>query len=341
MKQFSEYSFMDYVHHLRLLSIYYLAMATAVFRKVVSALSSMNWFPDLVTPSDRAVSAYFRYCGLSPCTVDLDDQTVMHFWVPKHRRFDKPSLVMVHGYGGNAPWQFCTMIGPLSRSFDVYVPDLVFFGKSFSKRSDRTDVFQARCIGEGLTRMGLKRFSVFGISYGGFVAYRIADLYQEEVEKVVLLSSAVCRTVDQVKEELQKLGRDPIEVLVPSQPDSLRFLFNRSMHRTWKGIPDFLLRNYINVIYKDYRKERMELVEYLLADADPLPVLNQETLIIWGDQDRVFPPYFASQLQSHLGAKSKVEIIKDVGHAANMESPDQLNNLIKSFVSAGSSKHNA
>ncbi|KAF8401094.1 hypothetical protein HHK36_014397 [Tetracentron sinense] len=330
---------MDYVRHFRSLCFYYLAIAATVYWKAVSGLSSMNWFPGLVTLSDRALSKYFQYCGLSPCTVDLDDQTVMHFWVPKHRRFDKPSLVMVHGYGGNSRWQFCTMIGPLSQSFDVYVPDLVFFGKSFSKRSDRTDVFQAKCIGEGLRRMGLKRFSVFGISYGGFVAYRMADLYQEEVEKVVLSSSAICRTDDQVKEELQKLGRDVIEILVPAQPDDLRFLFNRSMSRPWKGIPDFFLRNYINMIYKDHRTEKIELVEHVLAskaDTDLLPVLNQETLIIWGDQDIIFSPYFASQLQSHLGPKSKIEMIKDVGHATNIESPAQLNNLIKSFLSGSS-----
>jgi pimeloyl-ACP methyl ester carboxylesterase len=40
------------------------------------------------------------------------------------------------------------------------------------------------------------------------------------------------------------------------------------------------------------RKERAELLQELLkngAGMDPLPVLTQETLIIWGDKDQVFP----------------------------------------------------
>lgn len=34
----------------------------------------------------------------------------------------------------------------------------------------------------------------------------------------------------------------------------------------------------------------------------------------------------------HLGPKSKVEIIKDAGHAVNMDAPISLNALITSFV---------
>jgi hypothetical protein len=34
----------------------------------------------------------------------------------------------------------------------------------------------------------------------------------------------------------------------------------------------------------------------------------------------------------HMGPKSKVEIIKDTGHAVNMDAPISLNALITSFV---------
>ena len=34
----------------------------------------------------------------------------------------------------------------------------------------------------------------------------------------------------------------------------------------------------------------------------------------------------------HLGPRSRVKIIKDIGHAANIESPDAVNDLITSFV---------
>ncbi|KAG1342633.1 putative 4,5:9,10-diseco-3-hydroxy-5,9, 17-trioxoandrosta-1(10),2-diene-4-oate hydrolase-like [Cocos nucifera] len=65
---------------------------------------------------------------------------------------------------------------------------------------------------------------------------------------------------------------------------------------------------------------------------EPLPVLKQETLILWGDQDEVFPLSLAYQLQRHLGAKSRLEVIKDAGHALQLEKPEHVNRLIKWFL---------
>ncbi|KAJ6427363.1 hypothetical protein OIU84_022872 [Salix udensis] len=206
----------------------------------------------------------------------------MHFWTSNHRRFNKPNLVMIHGYGGDARWQFFYQVGSLSRNFNLYVPDLLFFGQSSSKRSGRTDAFQARCLAECLKRFGVDKFSVYSISYGGFVAYRMAEICPEEVEKVVIVSSG----------------------------------------------------EFINVMVNHQRKEKLELLEHLLAKKAliSLPILTQETLLVWGDQDNVFPVNLAYQLQRHLGPRSRVKIIKEMGHAANLESPDAVNELIKSFV---------
>nr|CAD1822572.1 unnamed protein product [Ananas comosus var. bracteatus] len=102
-----------------------------------------------------------------------------------------------------------------------------------------------------------------------------------------------------------------------------------------KWVPDFLLRDFIQVMYLDQRKERVELLKELLEKGtgmDPLPVLTQETLILWGDQDRVFPLNLAHKLQKHLGEKSRLEIIKDAGHALQLEKAAQVNRLIEQFL---------
>ncbi|XP_059644675.1 uncharacterized protein LOC132286365, partial [Cornus florida] len=323
-------------HHL--LSFY-----LSILKRIASIFLTIKRFPFFVTLFDAIISVYFRFCGLSPCTVDLDDQTTMHFWTTNHRRFDKPGLVIIHGYGGNSRLQFVRQVGPLSQCFNLYVPDLLFFGKSFTNRSDRTELFQARCVCEGLKRLGVDRFSVYAISYGGFVGYRMAEICPEMVDKVVIVSSGIGCTEDQKGEQLRKLNRDPRDILLPEKPDDLRLLINLSIYKfdPFKWVPDFLLKEFINVMCKDYRKEKLELVEHILAmkaDSD-FPILTQETLLIWGDQDNVFPVCLAHQLQRHLGPKSKLEIIKDTGHAVNVESPDTLNHLIKLFV-LGKSKFN-
>ncbi|XP_062025326.1 uncharacterized protein LOC133741450 [Rosa rugosa] len=312
----------------------YLSAISTIFHHLKSFFFKTNWDSIFFRIPDTLVSLYFRLCGLSPCTVDIDDQTTVHFWTANHRRFDKPSLVLVHGYGGNSLWQFVCQVGPLSKKFNVYVPDLLFFGKSYTNRSDRSESFQAKCVMEGLKRLGVDRYSVYGISYGGFVAYRMAEMCPETVEKVVIVSSGVVWN-DQQKEELLRKNSNALEILVANNPHDLRLLVSRSIYKydVFKWVPDYVLQKLIEA-NKENRKEKLELLEHLVAKkADPsLAILSQETLIIWGDQDNVFPLYMAYQLQRHLGPKSKLEIIKDTGHAANFDSPDTINGLIKSFV---------
>ncbi|KAJ8646960.1 hypothetical protein MRB53_008708 [Persea americana] len=306
------------------------------------SISHLNVLPFLrrlfsfVFLKDLSLSFYFLYCGLTPCIIDLDDrQTSIHFYVPTRRRFRKPALVLVHGFGGNARWQWQHQVQALSSAFDLFVPDLIYFGGSSSTSAERSVEFQARCIGEGLRRLGVERYSACGISYGGFVVYQMAEAYREEIETVVIMSSGICATEEQREEMLRREGRDVVEILMPESAEDLRVLVERSMYRPPSWMPGFLLQDFIHVMYTDHRKERIEMLKELLekkVEANPLHVLNQETLIIWGDQDNVFPLYMGYQLKRHLGEKSKLEIIKDAGHAAQMESPRLVNDLIKSFI---------
>lgn len=213
----------------------------------------------------------------------------------------------------------------------------MFFGKSYSNRKERTDAFQAKCVCDGMRKLGVEKFSVYGISYGGFVVYRMAEMEEEMVEKVVIVSSGIVYTEEQKSEYLEKIGRNVVEILVPEKPEDIRTLCRLSMYKSdvSKWLPDFFLRGYIAA--DGWRKERQELVENLISEKpDPnLPVLTQETLIIWGDKDNIFPIQLAHQLHRHLGPKSKLEILKDVGHAANMEAPNLLNQFATSFILRG------
>lgn len=193
---------------------------------------------------------YFRFCGLSPCSIDLDDRTTMHFWTTNQRRPDKPDLVMIHGYGGSALWQFLGQVGPLSRAFNVHLPDLLFFGKSHTKWAERSDIFQAKCLAEGMRRLGVNRYSLYGISYGGFVAYRLAEMRPEEVAKVVIVSSAIIWTEDQKRDLLIRNGRDALEILLPETPSDLRLLVSLSTYKSdpFKWVPDFILSRFVQVI---------------------------------------------------------------------------------------------
>ncbi|GJT69455.1 alpha/beta hydrolase fold-1, partial [Tanacetum coccineum] len=115
----------------------------------------------------------------------------MHIWGAKNRVYKKANLVLIHGFGGNSKWQFLLQIRQLARDFNVYVPDLVYFGESYSSKPDRSVGFQAKCVCDGLKNMRVDKFSVYAISYGGFVGYRMAEVYDDMVEKLVIVSSGI------------------------------------------------------------------------------------------------------------------------------------------------------
>ncbi|XP_028763188.1 monoacylglycerol lipase ABHD6 [Neltuma alba] len=295
---------------------------------------------------------------------DDDNKTVMQFWVPTTINPHKPNLILIHGFGGSSRWQFFCQIWHLSRKVNLFVPDLLFFGDSYSGRSDRSDVFQAKCVVQGMKKLGVNRFSVAGISYGGYVTYKIAEMCPKEVEKVVIVSSGICYTEEQKTEHLNKIGRSPLELLVPENPEDLRCLLNLCLHRfdLLQRLPDFILREAIEAVLKENRKEKCEILDYLLnreADSKPgiliqreyivvlkcvafsimlrfdsllMYVCMKETLIIWGDKDRMFPIKQAYELQRHLEGRAKVQVMKDAGHALNFDSPLAMNNSIISFL---------
>ncbi|KAJ8755936.1 hypothetical protein K2173_024481 [Erythroxylum novogranatense] len=242
---------MDSVELLHGLSSYF-STILAFLRQLLTGLLETLRIPFYFTlVVDVVVSTYYKFCGLSPLTVDLDDQTTMHFWTPYRRQFHKPNLVMIHGYGGDTRLQFIYQVPSLSQKFNLYLPDLLFFGKSYSKRPDRTDMFQASCVVKGLKKLGVDRFSVYSISYGGYVAYEMAEMYPKEVEKVVIVSTGVGCSEEQKREQLKKIGRDPKELLLPATTSDLRQLVNLTVYKCnpIKWFPDIFLEQFMNVSY--------------------------------------------------------------------------------------------
>ncbi|CAN6902512.1 unnamed protein product [Brassica oleracea] len=306
----------------------YLTIALTLFQSLISCLFN---FPILIKITDSFLSLYFLvFCDLRPVTVDLDDgETTVHFWISGHRRISRPNLVMLHGYGGNSKWQFVHQVSDLSKSFNLFIPDLVFFGKSYTKNADRSVEIQARSIAGGLKKLGCDgtgrgRISVYSISYGGFVAYKMAEMWPEMMEKLVIVSSGVGFTQQQKTAEMRKHGGDCSKMLVPKTPVDLRMLVKISTNTGltfvhW--IPDFILSQFIAVMYENNRQELLELAKNLLEREEAeLHVISQKTLIVWGDKDKVFPLEHGYRLQRHL-QNSRLEIIKETGHAVNVEAP--------------------
>ncbi|KAL9254761.1 hypothetical protein AKJ16_DCAP00059 [Drosera capensis] len=286
---------------------------------------------------DKCYHYSFTHAGLRSTTTDLGDGTVIHCWAPKKHKDTKPTILLIHGFGANAMWQWDYYIDWLMPRFNVYVPDLVFFGESFTTRTDRTEGFQAWCLMNVMRRFGVGKMTVAGISYGGFVAYSMAAQFPDVVEKVVLCCSGVCLEEKDMEDGLFKVSsvEEAASILCPQSPEKLKLLMKLSYYRPPKGVPSCFLNDFIHVMCTEYVEQKTQLIEALLKDrklAD-LPKITQHTLIVWGDKDEVFPIELAHRLKRQKGDSAELVIIKNAGHVVNLEKPKKVLKHLKAFLS--------
>ncbi|XP_047320874.1 monoacylglycerol lipase ABHD6 [Impatiens glandulifera] len=286
---------------------------------------------------DRLYRYHFYFSGLRSAITDFGDGTVMHCWVPKSQRPNKPNLLLLHGFGANTMWQYGDLLRHFVHRYNVYLPDLLFFGGSRTARLERSETFQAQCVMRLMNEgHGVDKMSLVGISYGGFVGYSVAAQFPLAVEKVVLCCAGLC-----LEEEDMGGGLFPVadldeaaSILLPQTPDKLRELMRLSFAKTPLRVPSYFLSDYIHVMCTDHAKEKKELLQEILKDRkiSNIPTITQPSLIVWGEQDQIFPLELGYRLKRHIGDNAELVTIKNAGHAVNLEKPNEFANHLKGFL---------
>ncbi|KAH8498295.1 hypothetical protein H0E87_017276 [Populus deltoides] len=119
-----------------------------------------------------------RLVGVRSQVVEIEPGTLVHFWAPAenpnktkihNQAKRKPAVVFLHGFGFNgiSTWQFQMLA--LAKDYAIYVPDFLFFGGSFTDKTERSPAFQAECMARGLKKLGVEKCTLVGLSYGGMV----------------------------------------------------------------------------------------------------------------------------------------------------------------------------
>ncbi|KAH6795272.1 hypothetical protein C2S51_000417 [Perilla frutescens var. frutescens] len=303
---------------------------------------------NLVAAQKPLLHGLMKMAGVIPHNVEIDAGTVMNIWVPRETiKFDKttntstaarptkPVVVLVHGFAGEGivTWQF--QVGSLTKNYSVYVPDLLFFGGSITDSPDRSPTFQAECLVKGLRKLGIERCTVVGFSYGGMVAFKMAELYPELVEAMVISGSILAMTDSISKSTLEELGfSSSSELLLPTSVKGCKALLKVAAHKKlW--FPDRLHRDFLEVMFNN-RKERGELLEGLVVSTKDtsIPKFSQRIHLLWGEEDQIFKVELAKNMKEQLGDKATVEGIKKAGHLVHLERPCVYNTCLKQFLAS-------
>ncbi|XP_076893522.1 uncharacterized protein LOC143545528 [Bidens hawaiensis] len=169
---------------------------------------------------------------------------------PKPLNQTNQIFLLIHGFGANAMWQYNDFISPLVSKFNVYIPDLLLFGESYSTRPDRTERFQAECLMAALEAVGVVgKVHVMGLSYGGFVAYSMAAQFPEKVDKVVIAGLGVSLDESDMNTGLLSVKSidDAGSILLAQTPEKLRELLRMAFFKPPQNVPSCFLSDFINV----------------------------------------------------------------------------------------------
>ncbi|KAL5714469.1 hypothetical protein ACHQM5_016430 [Ranunculus cassubicifolius] len=291
-----------------------------------------------VVAAEKALCcSLMKLAGLKAITVEIQPGTKIRLWAPskppKHQK--KPVVVLLHGFAANANLTWMFQVGGLTKNYSVYVPDLLFFGGSFTDRSDRSPIFQADCLVECLGQLGIENTIVVGFSYGGMVAFKMAEKYPEFVQALVISGSTV-NLSDWVNDSnLSRLGFSSLQdMLLPTSVQGLKTLFSLAMYNFSWLLRDRLYRDYLEVMFT-YRKEKSELLDALAISKSERTIPDSIQIhLIWGQEDQIFKTELAENMKQKLGPRTSMVNIKKGGHLVHIECPWAYNRQLKIFLAS-------
>jgi len=235
-------------------------------------------------------------------------------------------LVLVHGFLGTSKmWE--PQINFFKNYFRVITPDLPGFGRSNKAKSHNSIQSIANLILDCLEEKKIDKFNLLGHSMGGMIVQEMAKKNGDKISKLICYSTGPrgempgrFETVDQSRENFKKKGLE---------------LSAKNIAKTWFVLGE--KAKYFDICIEAGKQTSLETVDNALIafknwnGVNALKNIKNETLIVWGDQDRSYNLDQVKTLEKKI-RNSKLIIIKNCAHNAHLEQPDQFNNIIKNFL---------
>ena len=253
-----------------------------------------------------------------------------------------PVVILLHATGESAAdWQW--IIPVLARTHRVYAPDLFSYGETIPSDTDYSAEFFAHFVATFMTKLNIDRAAVFGNSLGGFIALHLAlmepsrvtalglvdsvGLGREVHPALIMIISPVLGDIASVSSKTSPGARLRAWLRAPllfANPWRIPKEWYREQYRIAQ------LPNFINTELKsartqiDFRGQRTVLL-------NQLPRLEMPTLIIWGENDTIFPIAHARNALARL-PNGKLELIPQCGHLTPVEQPERCAAVLRDFL---------
>lgn len=237
-----------------------------------------------------------------------------------------PAVLLLHGWGGSSElWR--AVAGHLAgRRFSALAPDLPGFGGTAQPPAAWGVEDYARWTLALLDSRGLDRVHVVGHSFGGRVGIKMASLWPERVDRLVLTSSAGIRPARPpaylARIVLFKAARRLAGTALVPAP-ARRWAAARvagSGSEDYRNATGTLRPSFVRVVNEDLRPDLRRI-------ASP-------TLLVWGDRDDSTPLRDAQEME-RLVADAGLVVFAGAGHYAYLEQSARFCRVLDAFLPEG------
>ena len=250
-------------------------------------------------------------------------------------------VILIHGFGGSM-WQWEHQQGPLSAEFRLITPDLI--GSGLSDKPDieyRPDQMLDYFVGL-MDALDIPQAALVGNSMGAGLAIGMALDHPDRVSQLVLIDGLPANVRERVTSpSIQRA----LDTSAPSWLASFgNWLFGGVMIESVlkEIVHDPALLTPAVIERSNRNRQRPGLVRPLMTVRDTLPLwetgfarrigeIAHPTLIVWGEEDRVFPRAVGEELQRTIKGSSLVRI-PNAGHIPQWEQPDLANRAMIDFL---------
>jgi pimeloyl-ACP methyl ester carboxylesterase len=276
---------------------------------------------------------------LTPQTIQINGHTI--FYVVKG---NGEPLLLIHGYGAGM-WVWEKQIDILSQFYRVYALDLI--GHGFSDRPKMTYTPEAYILfmRDFMDGVGMERATLIGNSMGGGIAWAMAALFPERVNKLILINCVPPDVLDQVRNEsfrtlvaIKDIPLLPYLVIASRNKNSIKWILQECVSDIKLITPEILNRQYqiskirgtTRVLYSTFKQAKKASTL-----KNRLSRIDHPTLLIWGERDLIFPPTVGETLHRAISG-SKLQIVEKSAHIPMWETPEEVNPAILEFLKESS-----
>jgi triacylglycerol lipase len=235
-----------------------------------------------------------------------------------------PAIVIIHGVGGHKEdWR--AVAEALAESHSVYAVDMLGFGGSSRTCRDLSISTQAGAIKALLATEGVATAGIIGNSVGGWVAATFAATYPELTEKLAI--------IDPAGFEAMFKGEPPVN-LFPDDVTQMKKLLSFVIHSDFAHTDEFAAQAFAGFQESGEKSIVPVLWPGLFGSARleaVLPNVKAPTLVIWGNEDKLFPVALCPYLTS-LTPGAKSVIIENASHFPHIDQPAELIRHLTEFL---------